>query len=107
MNLKIRLSEALDQRLRMHADNTGATLNSIICLAIDSFLPDGSKPVLVVPVIEPDMEALVVEFAPSKPLEQVVLVPKQQPPNRPKLSAKSTKRERIALAKWQRANTAD
>jgi hypothetical protein len=84
MNLKIRLPDGLDARLRAHSDNTGATLNSIICLAIDAFLPS------------PDM--------PVKVQEGVISASKQHPNPPPVLSSKPTKEERRKLAEWHLAN---
>lgn len=98
MDLKIRLPESLDLRLRTHAENTGATLNSIICLAIDAFVPGGvksEKPVVSAPTFEP--------VEPEKP---VILTPKQQIPAKPKLGSKPTKGERSKLAEWHRAHGA-
>lgn len=95
MDLKIRLSESLDLRLRTHAENTGATLNSIICLAIDAFLPGGVKP-----------EKPVVEADPVKFAKGVILASKQQIPPKPKMSSKPTKGERAKLAEWHRAHRA-
>lgn len=95
MDLKIRLSEALNSRLRTHAENTGATLNSIICLAIDSFLPGGvqlEKPTVEAPAPEPVA------------VEKRVIVASQKPvPPKPKLSSKPTKGDRDKLAAWHRA----
>lgn len=96
MDLKIRLPEGLDARLRTHAENTGATLNSIICLAIDAFVPGGVKTEKV------DVKAPVSE--PEKPKKLAVLVSKRQFLTPPKLSAKPTKDERRKLAAWHRAN---
>lgn len=98
MDLKIRLSESLDQRLRTHAENTGATLNSIICLAIDAFVPGGvepEKPAVSAPAPEP-----------VKPEKRVILASKQHIPPKPKMSAKPTKGERAKLAEWHRAHGA-
>ena len=98
MDLKIRLPEGLDQRLRAHAETTGATLNSIVCLAIDAFVPGGVKPE------KPPAAALVSE--PIKPEKRVILTPNQQIPPKPKLSSKPTKGERAKLAEWHRAHGA-
>ena len=98
MDLKIRLPESLDQRLRTHAENTGATLNSIICLAVDAFVPGGVKPE------KPAVEAPAYE--PVKPEKRVILTPKQQIPAKPKLGSKPTKGERSKLAEWHRAHGA-
>jgi len=98
MDLKIRLPESLDQRLRTHAENTGATLNSIICLAVDAFVPGGVKPE------KPAVEAPAHE--PVKPEKRVILTPKQQIPVKPKLGPKPTKAERSKLAEWHRAHGA-
>jgi hypothetical protein len=98
MDLKIRLPEGLDTRLRTHAENTGATLNSIICLAIDAFVPGGVKTEKV------DVKAPAPE--PVKVAKRVVLASKQQVPTPPKLSAKPTKDERRKLAEWHRLNAA-
>jgi hypothetical protein len=98
MDLKIRLPESLDHRLRTHAENTGATLNSIICLAIDAFVPGGAKPekpAVAVPAPEPE-----------KPEKRVILASKQQISLKPKMSAKPTKDERRKLAEWHRAHGA-
>jgi hypothetical protein len=95
MDLKIRLSESLDSRLRTHAENTGATLNSIICLAIDAFVPGGA--VLEKPLVEaPDPGPIVVE-------KRVIVASKQPLLPKPKLSAKPTKDERRKLAEWYQA----
>lgn len=88
MDLKIRLPENLDARLRNHAENTGATLNSIICLAIDAFIPGGEKPAKM-PLFEPE--------------KKVILTPKTTIPPKPKMSAKPSKVERQKMADWQRA----
>lgn len=98
MDLKIRLSESLDQRLRTHAENTGATLNSIVCLAIDAFLPGGIKPEKPA-VAAPSPE-------PAKLEKRAILTPKQQIPSKPKLSSKPTKGERAKLAEWHRVHGA-
>ena len=98
MDLKIRLPESLDQRLRTHAENTGATLNSIICLAIDAFVPGGVKPE------KPAAPAPAPESV--KPEKRVISTPKQQIPPKPKLSSKPTKGERAKLAEWHRAHGA-
>lgn len=98
MDLKIRLSEGLDSRLRTHAENTGATLNSIICLAIDAFVPGGSKPEK--PLVEPrDPAPVVVE-------KRVIVASKQPVPPKPKLGSKPTKDDRRKLAAWHLANGA-
>ena len=102
MDLKIRLSESLDQRLRSHSDNTGATLNSIVCLAIDAFVPGGvksEKPIGLEP--RPAASEKVAE-----PKKRVILTPKQHIPSKPKLSSKPTKGERAKLAEWHRAHGA-
>ena len=96
MDLKIRLPEGLDARLRTHAENTGATLNSIICLAVDAFVPGGVKAEKV------DVKAPALE--PVKVAKRVVLASKQQVLTPPNLSAKPTKDERRKLAAWHRAN---
>lgn len=100
MDLKIRLSESLDSRLRLHAQNTGATLNSIVCLAINSFVPGevlAGTPPLTDPVVvfEPTERQKTPIFAPERPLSGA-----------PKLSAKPTKDERRKLAEWYRKNPA-
>lgn len=95
MDLKIRLSETLNQRLRDHAENTGATLNSIVCLAIDAFLPGGvklEKPSVAAPAHE--------SLKPPKPEKRVIVASKQPIPLKPKLSSKPTKAERNKLAEW-------
>ena len=98
MDLKIRLSESLDLRLRTHAENTGATLNSIICLAIDAFLPGGVAPEK--PAVEaPSFEPIAIE-------KRVIVASKQPVPPKPKLSSKPTKGERAKLAEWHRAHGA-
>jgi hypothetical protein len=93
--LKIRLSEGLDARLRSHAEKTGATLNSIICLAIDAFIPGGviQKQVLV-PVPAP--------IEPEKAIAAIVLTPKRPSPMPPKLGANPTKAQRNKVAKWRK-----
>ena len=96
MDLKIRLPEGLDARLRTHAENTGATLNSIICLAVDAFVPGGFKAEKV------DVSAPAPE--PAKPKKLAVVVSKRPLLTPPKLSAKPTKDERRKLAAWHRAN---
>lgn len=90
MNLKIRLPDGLDSRLRAHSENTGATLNSIICLAIDAFLPSPEMP----------------GKSPVEVEERVILTPKKQLSPPPVLSAKPTKEERRKLAEWHRVNAA-
>lgn len=104
MDLKIRLSESLDQRLRSHSDNTGATLNSIVCLAIDAFVPGpggvkSEKPIGLEPRPADSEKS-------AEPKKQVILTPKQQIPSKPKLSSKPTKGERVKLAEWHRAHGA-
>lgn len=93
--LKIRLSEGLDARLRSHAEKTGATLNSIICLAIDAFLPSGKfeKPALM-PVLAPE--------TPQNAPETVVLVSKRHISVPPKIGPNPTKAQRNKLAKWHK-----
>lgn len=88
MDLKIRLSEHLDARLRSHAQTTGATLNSIVCLAIDSFIPGGSSLATV---------------APASASSGVAMASKQQTPPPPTLSPKPTKDEKRKLAAWYSA----
>lgn len=93
--LKIRLSEGLDARLRSHAEKTGATLNSIICLAIDAFIPGGTpKKQDLAPVLAPEK--------PEKAIEAAVSVPKRPPPVPPKLGPNPTKAQRNKLAKWRK-----
>ena len=84
MDLKIRLSDTLDARLRAHADMTGATLNSIVCLAVDAFLPGA--------------------FVAEKP---VSVGSKRPATPKPKLGPKPTKAERSALAGWHRLHGSD
>jgi hypothetical protein len=88
MDLKIRLPENLDARLRDHAEKTGATLNSIVCLAIDAFLPGGEKP----------SQAFLLELE-----KRLGTTPKRPIPPKPKMSAKPTKDERQKMAEWDRA----
>jgi hypothetical protein len=78
----------LDSRLRAHSDNTGATLNSIICLAIDAFLP---SPEMLVKL-------------PVEVKKGVISASKQHPNPPPVLSSKPTKEERRKLAAWHLAN---
>ena len=95
MDLKIRLPESLDQRLRTHAENTGATLNSIICLAIDAFVPGPDK--LEKPIgLEPRPVASEKSAEPEK---RVTLTPKQLilPTPKAPLSAKLSKAEEARL----------
>ena len=89
--LKIRLSEGLDARLRSHAEKTGATLNSIICLAIDAFLPD-----------EVLHETAPAPVNPEKVVEATVLTPKRPTPVPPKFGPNPTKAQRNKLEKWHR-----
>lgn len=98
MDLKIRLSESLDSRLRTHAENTGATLNSIICLAIDAFVPGGVAPE------KPTPEAAAPE--PVAVEKRVIVASKQPVPPKPKLSSKPTKDEKRKLSEWHRAHGA-
>lgn len=93
--LKIRLSEGLDARLRSHAEKTGATLNSIICLAIDAFIPGG---VIQKQVLAPAPAPV----EPEKTLEAIVLTPKTPSPVPPKLGPNPTKAQRNKLAKWRK-----
>ena len=86
MDLKIRLSESLNQRLRDHAENTGATLNSIICLAIDAFVPGGVKPEKPIGLEPRPADAEKV----TEPEKQVIVASKQPIPIKPKLSSKPT-----------------
>ena len=98
MDLKIRLSESLDQRLRTHAENTGATLNSIVCLAIDAFLPGGGKPE------KPAVAAPAPESV--NPEKRVIVASKQPIQPKPKMSSKPSKDERRKLHEWTRAHGA-
>ena len=102
MDLKIRLSESLDKRLRTHAENTGATLNSIICLAIDAFVPGGVKPEKPIGLEPRPADAEKV----TEPEKQVIVASKQPIPIKPKLSSKPTKDEKRKLADWHRAHGA-
>lgn len=102
MDLKIRLPESLDQRLRTHAENTGATLNSIICLAIDAFVPGGVKSEKSIG-LEPKPVASEKINKPEKP---VILASKQPIPPKPKMSSKPSKDERRKLHEWTRAHGA-
>ena len=102
MDLKIRLSESLDQRLRSHSDNTGANLNSIVCLAIDAFVPGGVKPEKSIG-LEPRPVASEKSAEPEK---RVILTPKQQIPPKPVLGKNASKDDRRKLAEWHRAHGA-
>lgn len=97
MDLKIRLPESLDQRLRAHAQNTGATMNSIVCLAIDAFVPGGvklEKSFLEAPAPEPVKSAKPVFVASKQPVQSI--------PPKPKMSAKPTKQELRKMSEWHR-----
>ena len=104
MDLKIRLSEGLDQRLRSHSDNTGATLNSIVCLAIDAFVPGPGGVKSEKPIgLEPrpaDAEKV------TEPEKRVIVASKNPIPPKPTVTSKSTKAERAKLAEWHRAHGA-
>lgn len=102
MDLKIRLPESLDQRLRTHAENTGATLNSIICLAIDAFVPGGVKSEKPIG-LEPRPAASEKSAEPKKP---VISASKQLIPPKPKMSSKPSKEERRKLHEWTYAHGA-
>lgn len=93
--LKIRLSEGLDARLRSHAEKTGATLNSIICLAIDAFIPGG-------PLQEQVSAPVLALVKPEKTTEATVLTLKRPSPVPPKLGPNPTKAQRNKLAKWRK-----
>lgn len=115
MNLKIRLSENLDSRLRAHAEATGATLNSIVCLAIDSFLPASAGDDWAVKAgwtdedwqaferVKAEKAAEPLVFEPQASVERVIVASKQPVPLKPILSLKPTKGERAKLAEWHRA----
>lgn len=115
MDLKIRLSENLDSRLRAHAENTGSTLNSIICLAIDAFVPGGSgtewaqkagwtqadwAAFEAVKAAKSAVKTPVSELVEVK--KRVVVASKQPISPKPKLSLKPTKAERRNLSEWHR-----
>lgn len=102
MDLKIRLSESLDSRLRTHAENTGATLNSIICLAIDAFVPGGVKPEKPIGLEPRPADAEKV----TEPEKRVIVASKNPIPPKPTVTSKSTKAERAKLAEWHRAHGA-
>lgn len=99
--LKIRLSEGLDARLRSHAEKTGATLNSIICLAIDKFLPDGFASEKLIAPPEPVKATKSEISGPKPPVAPPKPVPKP-PPVPPKLGPNPTKAQRNKLAKWRK-----
>lgn len=97
MDLKIRFPESLEQRLRAHAQNTGATMNSIVCLAVDAFIPGGAnpeKPAVEVPAPEP--------VKPEKPVVVASKQPVRSIPPKPKMSAKPTKQELRKMSEWHR-----
>jgi hypothetical protein len=100
MDLKIRLSDALEARLRAHAENTGATMNSIIALAIDAFLPGLIRVQEVAPVAQPIA-------VPGNVIKRSAVVAKRPIALKPKLGPKPTKAQRTALAEWHRANGSD
>ena len=99
--LKIRLSEGLDARLRSHAEKTGATLNSIICLAVDKFLPDGSTPEKLITSPESVKVTKSNISGPKPPTASQKPVPKPLPVP-PKLGPNPTKAQRNKLAKWHK-----
>jgi hypothetical protein len=91
MDLKIRLPDGLDLRLRTHAENTGATLNSIICLAIDSFLPPAPRPE------KPSAPE------PVKAEKKVISASKQQLGKAPVMPKNPSKADLARLHAWKKA----